>query len=69
MVTNRCKGCKYSGTIAYEVLCCDYCFLTGKMRGCPSGDRCTKFDNNVTETHLDRMKRNIWGVAKNHSDT
>lgn len=44
MVTKRCEQCKYSGTVAYEEPCCDYCFKTGKMRGCPSGDKCVKFE-------------------------
>ena len=44
MVTDRCKRCKYSGTVAYGVPCCDYCFLTGRMRGCPSGDECVRFE-------------------------
>lgn len=67
MVTDRCKRCKYSGTVAYEVPCCDYCFLTGKMRGCPSGDECNKFDDKITETHLDRMKKGMKNIAKNYS--
>ena len=43
MVTDRCKRCKYSGTVAYGVPCCDYCYLTGRMRGCPAGDKCVRF--------------------------
>lgn len=43
-VTKRCEQCKYSGTVAYEEPCCDYCFKTGKMRGCPAGDKCVRFE-------------------------
>lgn len=43
MVTKRCQKCKYVGVVAFDVPCCDYCYLTGRTRGCPSGDKCTKF--------------------------
>lgn len=44
MVTKRCEECKYKGVVAYETPCCDYCFKTGKMRGCPAGDKCVRFE-------------------------
>lgn len=38
----KCRRCVYRsdkpGTNE-----CDYCFLTGKLRGCPNDDRCDKF--------------------------
>ena len=49
MVTKRCEQCEYSGTVAYEVPCCDYCFKTGKMRGCPAGDKCIRFERKGKE--------------------
>lgn len=36
-----CKGCIYLGTNSMGK-CCDYNYITGKARGCPAGDGCTK---------------------------
>ena len=36
-----CKGCIYLGTNSMGK-CCDYNYVTGKVRGCPAGDGCTK---------------------------
>lgn len=61
LVSKRCEQCKYFGTIMYGVPCCDYCYITGKLRGCECGDNCDKFDSTKKEPHLDRIKRIIWG--------
>ena len=44
VVTERCKGCIYSGEILFGESCCDYILITGKKRGCPAGDECDKYD-------------------------
>ena len=36
-----CKGCAYLSTNSMGK-CCDYNYITGKVRGCPSGEGCTK---------------------------
>ena len=45
VVTERCKGCIYSGEILFGEPCCDYILITGKPRGCPAGDECDKYDD------------------------
>ena len=36
-----CKGCAYLGTNSMGK-CCDYNFVTGKVRGCPAGEGCNR---------------------------
>lgn len=41
--TNKCKRkCIYRSEMP-RVNSCDYCYITGKMRGCPAGESCTRF--------------------------
>lgn len=37
------RPCKYSSGTPH-VNGCDYLYLTGKLRGCPAGKECTKFE-------------------------
>lgn len=38
-----CKGCAYLGTNSMGK-CCDYNYITGKVRGCPAGEGCERRD-------------------------
>lgn len=44
IVSKRCQKCKYVGVVAFEEPCCDYCYITGTMRGCNAGDKCVRFE-------------------------
>lgn len=45
--TKRCETCWYVGSLRTAVdrggNSCDYMLITGKLRGCPAGDQCTKY--------------------------
>ena len=46
----KCKRpCKYRGSNR-EVNGCDYLYLTGKLRGCPVGEKCTRFEEGPRAT-------------------
>lgn len=36
------RPCIYRSELP-RVNACDYCYITGKMRGCPAGENCTRF--------------------------
>lgn len=38
VITKRCESCLY-----YVDGICNFCFRTGRLRGCPAGDRCTEY--------------------------
>jgi hypothetical protein len=61
MVTERCNDCKYSGTVAFNVPCCDYAYITGKLRGCKAGDDCNRYEINTEEYMIKRRNKNLWG--------
>ena len=37
----NCEGCKFYGNIMPTIKGCNYCYITGKLRGCPV-EKCTK---------------------------
>lgn len=61
----KCKRpCRYRSSTKY-LNGCDYLYLTGKMRGCPAGDECTRYEegprmNDPTEaSKIDLMNKDI----------
>ena len=43
--SEKCRKCQYLwGNKETNTVLCDYFGRTGKLRGCPSGDECTKFE-------------------------
>ena len=40
-ISGRCKGCDYYG--GHYTKTCDFFLLTGKRRGCPPGDKCSRY--------------------------
>lgn len=42
MVDRFCRGCQYLGHIT-SGYCCEYLAVTGRVRGCPSGQGCTRY--------------------------
>lgn len=46
----RCRKCEYRyGWKETGMMCCDYFGRTGKLRGCPAGDNCTKYKPRSTK--------------------
>ena len=50
MKFEKCKRpCRYRAK-TYDVNGCDYLYLTGKLRGCPAGEECDKFEAGERES-------------------
>jgi len=64
LCTERCKDCKYSLKCGKDEnlngsnWCCTYILLEKKPRGCPAGNKCTKYVKTTTkaEEHKDRWR-------------
>ena len=47
-----CKGCKYWGS-NYGSGCCNYIFIEGHRRPCPTGKDCTEYRKGRRPRHID----------------
>ena len=46
----RCRKCRWAD-YAGNIVICGYFIITGKLRGCPGGDKCTKFEPGKERDH------------------
>ena len=54
----QCNSCIYRclASVGYGNATCDYMLITGKRRGCPGGNNCTKYEEGIKKKRVSRLQ-------------
>lgn len=60
MIYKKCSrlSCLYHAP-KQDIMCCDYCYLTGQPRGCRTGSECTKYTRVSYKTKTEYRSKQI----------